>query len=307
MDNEIGTIYEFGTFRLDAKARRLLRAGEPIAITSKVFDLLLMIVQSGGEVISKDDLIKRLWPDTIVEEHNLTQNISVLRKALGEAPTDHRYIVTVPGAGYRFIADVREIVERESSSTSEVATMNRKAAARSPLLRQAASRAFLALVIVLAAIASLSWVAGRSKRPDPIKSIAVFPFHPLDEESCHKQLAVAMADALTTRLLQVGEVKVSPTGDVLKHGCSQKDLASIGREMGVDALLEGKIQKDGDRIRITVQLLRAEDGSAIWGEKFYTEFTDRFSLQDAVSEQIVRALTPQFIAARTVSRFGADF
>jgi DNA-binding winged helix-turn-helix (wHTH) protein len=104
-------VYEFGAFRLDAVKRLLWRAGEPVPLTSKSFETLLALVESQGEILDKGALLDRVWPDTIVEEKNLTINISALRKALGESPQEHRYIVTVPGRGYRFVAEVRDVTE----------------------------------------------------------------------------------------------------------------------------------------------------------------------------------------------------
>src|SRR5918911_127914 len=98
--------YEFGPFRIDAAKRLLLREGEALALTPKAFDTLLALVERAGQLVTKDELMSRLWPDTFVEEGSLTRNISALRKALGEHPREHRYIVTVPGQGYRFVARV---------------------------------------------------------------------------------------------------------------------------------------------------------------------------------------------------------
>ena len=116
---------EFGPFRLDPLKRLLLRNGEAVSITPKAFDLLLALVESGGEVVSKDDLMKRVWPDSFVEEGNLTYNVSMLRKALGERTREHQYIVTVPGRGYRFVANLNEVLgvdeeptDRHSESSS---------------------------------------------------------------------------------------------------------------------------------------------------------------------------------------------
>ena len=99
--------FDFGPFRADPMRRVLLRDSEPVSITAKVFDTLLLLVENHGQLLAKDELLKRLWPDRIVEEASLTQNIAVLRKILGESPGEHQYIVTVPGRGYRFVAPVR--------------------------------------------------------------------------------------------------------------------------------------------------------------------------------------------------------
>ncbi len=110
MSQQTERIYVFGPFRVNAVKRLLLRDDESVPITSKVFDTLLVLVEHSGEVLQKDQLMKALWPDTCVEENNLTQHVSMLRKALGERASDHRYIVTVPGRGYKFAADVSQVL-----------------------------------------------------------------------------------------------------------------------------------------------------------------------------------------------------
>jgi DNA-binding winged helix-turn-helix (wHTH) protein len=105
------SLCEFGSYRLDLERRLLLQGDEPVQLPAKALDTLVALIQRRGEVVSKDDLMKAVWPDSFVEEANLSQNIFILRKALGETAQDHRYIVTVPGRGYRFIANVREISE----------------------------------------------------------------------------------------------------------------------------------------------------------------------------------------------------
>src|ERR1700686_2590272 len=112
MSEETNRFYEFGPFRIDTARQLLLRDGQPVPLTSKAFETLLALVQRGEQLVSKDELMKLLWPDTFVEESNLTQHISMLRKALGESPQDHRYIVTMPGRGYRFAQKVRELSDR---------------------------------------------------------------------------------------------------------------------------------------------------------------------------------------------------
>src|SRR5262249_34990106 len=108
-------LYEFGPFRVDAQREILLRAGEPVPLTPKTFQILLVLVRHSQQVVTKDDLMKAVWPDTFVEEANLSRNIFMLRKALGESPQDRRYIVTVPGRGYRLAEDVRLAPEHELS------------------------------------------------------------------------------------------------------------------------------------------------------------------------------------------------
>src|SRR5215510_777833 len=111
--------YEFGPFQIDTVKRLLLRDGEPVALKAKCFETLLVLVEARGQVLDKDELMRRIWPDTIVEESNLTGYISALRKALGENPQEHRYIVTVPGRGYSFVAEAKEVCEESVELTPQ--------------------------------------------------------------------------------------------------------------------------------------------------------------------------------------------
>lgn len=116
---QLPCIYEFGPFRVDAVKRLLLREDQTVQLTPKCFDILLALVESSGKIVDKDELMKRVWPDSFVEEGNLTYNISILRKALGERAGEHQYIVTVPGRGYRFVASVRESQPGPDQADSE--------------------------------------------------------------------------------------------------------------------------------------------------------------------------------------------
>src|ERR1035438_2672327 len=116
-DPKTKEIYEFGPFRVDPEKETVLRAGEAVSITPKTFQILLVLIRKNKEIVTKDDLMKTVWPDTFVEEANLSRNIFMLRKALGETAQDHRYIVTVPGQGYRLAEDVRMVRSRTSPSS----------------------------------------------------------------------------------------------------------------------------------------------------------------------------------------------
>src|SRR5262245_7785248 len=117
--NPILKQYEFGPFRLDPAERRLLREGETVSLSPKVFDLLLVLVRRNGAILDKEELLSAVWPDTIVEENNLSVNISALRKALGEGPNEHTYIETLPRRGYRFVAPVRELNDQDREAPSQ--------------------------------------------------------------------------------------------------------------------------------------------------------------------------------------------
>ena len=201
MSEQQARFMEFGPFRLDVVRRRLLNEGRAVPLTSKVFDTLLALVEGGGEVVEKEDLMKKVWPDSFVEEGNLTQNISVLRKTLGESPGAHRYIVTVPRVGYRFVAGVKRLSPDTSPPTAAPTEVTASA-------------------------------------PDP--SLAVLPFRLLAHAGGEDEyLGLGMADALITRLSNIRRLVVRPTSAVLKYASPSQDPAAAGRELQVGPVLKG--------------------------------------------------------------------
>ncbi len=256
--------------------------------------MLLVLIQNRGKVLSKDELMKELWSDTVVEENNLTVIISALRKALNENPQEHRYIVTIPGRGYSFVADVRENPEDGSDQAPEEERRGRPSGTTQqlpPFWR----RIFLVglpLMILIAVSASLYllYKTRQSEKEMPVRTIAVLPFRNLGGDSGNEYLSLGMADALITRLGNLRQVITRPTSAVLKYSGSGIDPLAAGKELAVEALIDGRIQKLDDRIRVTVQLIRVRDGQPLWSEKFDEKFTNLFALEDSISEQVVRAL-----------------
>lgn len=329
MSRQARHLYEFGPFQIDAAERLLLRDGETVPLTPKAFDLLLVLVENRGHLLEKDELMQRLWPDTFVEETNLSNNISLLRKALGDDAGEHRYIETVPRRGYRFIAGVTGrsdetaelIVEARIKSTltleqeheCDLARTDRTGAAESsaPTARSSERHArtvWLGVaaclaVIGLALIAHRLWLKSEALptaaerpagvEPISIKTIAVLPFKPLVAGSRDEALEIGMAETLITKLSGMRTVVVRPLGPVRKYVSLDQDPIAAGRELGVESVLDGTIQKSGDRIRATVRLVRVGDGNQLWADKFDEKLTDLFAVQDSISERVAAALAVQ--------------
>src|SRR5215471_7383688 len=233
-------IYEFDEFRLDANRRLLLREGRPLTLTPRVFDTLLYFVQHANRLILKDELMRAIWADSFVEENNLSQNVSTLRRALG----NRCYILTVPGSGYRFATDIKTIDVRE------------KQASPAPELR----------------------------------TIAVLPFKPIVEQSRDESLELGMADTLIARLSSSGKLIVRPLSSVRRYTGLEQDPQAAGRELGVESVLDGSLQRSADRIRITARLINVSDGTSLWVGTFDENATDVFAVQDAISEKVSTAL-----------------
>lgn len=247
--------YEFGSFRMLPAERLLLQAGKPVSVTPKVFDTLLVFVRHSGHLLSKDELLRMIWDDSIVEPSNLSQNIFVLRKILGESLHDHRFLVTIPTRGYVFVAKVTEIFDEHPASDVPCAG------------------------------------GGDEQKMDTPLSLAVLPFTLLTpRESGDYFDEVGIADTLITKLSKLRRVLVRPTSAILKYAGAKQDALSAGRELRVDVVLAGTIQRMGERVRFNVQLIRVADGHACWGEQFNEKFSDVFAVQDRFAEHLVEVL-----------------
>jgi DNA-binding winged helix-turn-helix (wHTH) protein/TolB-like protein/thioredoxin-like negative regulator of GroEL len=316
MNRQDRHLYEFGQFRLNTSKRALTRDGALVPLTAKVFDLLLVLVQNSGQVIEKDELLSAVWSDTIVEEGNLNRNISTLRKALGEDPNEHHYIVTVPKRGYQFVAEVTQLSEsHEEAILPATMPSPADAAEERALNNQAAEPAYQEVdealkldlpgvekgwatrrrsiaataLVLLAVTIGLGWYFSSREPTSNIKSIAVLPLKTIGS-SDDEHLGLGIADTLIYRLSALKELNVRSTSAVMKYSQGDYDAAAAGRALNVEGVLEGSIQQDNDRIRINLRLLKVRDGSSVWAGKFDEKFTDLLAVQDSISEQVTRAL-----------------
>jgi DNA-binding winged helix-turn-helix (wHTH) protein/TolB-like protein/tetratricopeptide (TPR) repeat protein len=320
-----GPIYEFGDFRLDT-AKRLLRRldGAAVPLTPRVFETLLYMVEHHGIVLDKERLMEAVWPDSIVEENNLSQNISTLRRIFGETPGSHSYIVTVPGRGYRFVAEVTEQIDNGSATveadqaTRPTSQENRteagtgKGGQRLPG-KTGGPLALAVLGVIVLATAFLArgpsvvWLkknrigdalpgTSAGKVPETVHSIAVLPFSPLGVETNNELLGLGMADAIIGKMSKLKRVVVLPTSSISKYADRAVDPIPTGRALGVDVVLTGTVQRSGDHVRVTVQLVNVGSGRTVWSERFDQMFTDIFGIQDSISDGVARSLVLNFTA-----------
>ena len=301
--------YSFGDFRIDTSARQLLRLDEtPVALTPRVFDTLLLLVENGGKIVSKDALLAAIWPNRVVEENNLTQNISTLRRVLGASARDHRYILTEPGRGYRFVEPVHRSTP-PSGATDSGATG--QALEPTPILRASAveisptasvpapnarslQRPVLiaAGLIALASVSIIGWLWPTHAvvaLPTPV--LAVLPFKPLQPNAHNEVLQWGMADTLITKLSTNPHVVVRSLDAVRRSAHAHEDPIAAGSALHASFVLEGYIQRQGDRVRINTRLLAVPGGAALWTDTFDANFSDVFALQDAIAEKVAAALS----------------
>jgi DNA-binding winged helix-turn-helix (wHTH) protein/TolB-like protein len=300
--------YEFGPFRLDANRHRLLRRGEVVPLPPKAIEILTVLIQNPGKLLERKDLMHAVWPDTIVEDANLTVAVSQLRKALNQNGDTGEFIQTIPRVGYRFVADIREVVEKRAPLITEkpavlhsgietkdpVATEPQRATHLRRWNRTPAVATFL--VLTLAAVALFVYEA-RSHHPEPAflpikpKTLAVLPFQLAGLDNAEDEyLGPGISDSLNTRLSRIKQFAVRPTSSVLRFNSSGQNALEAGRKLAVDGVIEGRIERVNDRVRVTARFWRVSDGVLLWTDSFDEQFTSLFAVEEYISRQVAQAL-----------------
>lgn len=299
--------YTFGDYRLDVTRHSLYcsPADTWTPLTPRVFDTLLYLVQHPDEVLDKERMMAAIWPDVVVEPNNLDQNVSTLRQALGERGGKQRYIVTVRGRGYRFAAPVTELGASGPADGGEIAPSPSGESAgvardqggmrRRTIMRKGAALAALAAVVAIGALLFLNRDNGEAMTlSSQAHTLAVLPFRPLAGTDRNESLELGMAETLIMRL-NGPHLSVSPLSSVRRFADPGEDAVLAGRALGVDAVLEGHLQRDGDRLRVSARLVNVEDGRQLWAERYHENFTDIFLVQDTIAAKVWAALTPDLI------------
>ena len=279
--------YEFGPFRLDVRRRLLLREEGAVPITPKALETLLALVERRGRVVEKGELMRLLWPDTAVEEANLTQSVFLVRKALGESSGEQRFIATAPRRGYRFVAHVRE-VPTEPEPGHDAPGREPVGGRRGVRLGRRPFRWALRVAIAVAAIAVTAWLRAPVHRVGAIRSLAVLPLHNLSGEADDEYFADGLTDALVTDLGSVSALRVISRQSVMRYRGSPKPLPEIARELGVDAVIEGSVLRAGGRLRLTAQLVDGSSDRQVWADSFDRNLADTLKLQGELARLVAR-------------------
>ncbi len=280
--------YHFEQFVVDVARQRLLGAdGEPIVLTQTAFDVLLCLLENRTRIVSKDDLIRAAWPRGFVEENNLNQAISVLRKALGDRRVGPRFIETISSRGYRFVADVRVDVEApEPGATVPSAVSTDVAAVReSWFLRRKVRYIAAAVAIGVAAI-----FVAVTLLPVAEKTIAVLPFVNASSDPENEYFAEGMTEEILNLLSGVQGLRVTSRTSSFSFKGKQMDLATLARQLGVSYVVEGSVRKDGNRVRVTAQLIDVAGDTQLWSGRYERKQDDVFAIQADVSGQIAKVL-----------------
>ena len=284
--------YQFGPFSLDPVKRRLLRDGAVVRLTPKAFETLLALVQERGKTIEKDELLNKVWAGVAVEENNLNQSITALRKSLGDSRHESQYIATIPGVGYRFVADVKEVDGDESVTETPAAAPESR-----PVTRTRALRYALLVIVPLVLAAVVYALLNREKPVAAVSSIMVLPLENLSGDPSQEYFADGLTDALIGDLAKIGSLHVISRTSSMHYKGTKKSLPAIAAEMKVDAIVEGTVQRSGDRVVIRAQLIHAPTDRHLWVQTYERPIRDVLDLQSEIAQTIAQTVQIQMTAA----------
>jgi len=296
------TFVRFGTFEADLEAGELRRAGRRVPLQARPFQILAVLLEHPGELVTRQSLRERLWPaDVFVDfDHSLNTSIRKLRGALGDEASTPRFVETVDRRGYRFIAPVTPAGDAADRPVSAAPASPLASDARMPAVsgvsrRWLAGALTIAIAVIVVAVVSVRRSA--SSVGAAVTSIAVLPFHPLQLDERDQYLGIGIADAVITRLSTLQQVIVRPTAAVRKYADPAQDPLAAGRELRVDAVLEGSIQRLDGRVRVTARLVRTADGHALWSGQIDEKISDLLNLEDAIAGRTASAVLSTLTAS----------
>lgn len=304
--------YRFADFTLDLARRRLSGNGQDtLPLTGRAFDVLAYLLLNRERMVSKRELMDAVWPQAVVEENNLTQAISVLRRVLGDSRETPQFIATIAGRGYQFVGQARPVSEAAPEADAVVMppAVSRVETAPAPPPEappvQAASppvpvthpaklsrRGLLAGAgaAAVATVAGAAWLLRPRPAPRLPASIAVLPFKPLLGNAGNAAIEIGVAELLINRLSNLPDLVVKPLSSVRRYAAAEQDPLQAGRALGVAAVLDGYVQIEQGNVRLTARLLDVASGQSLWAGNYTETLGDFFAVQDSLVTQLVNAL-----------------
>jgi TolB-like protein/DNA-binding winged helix-turn-helix (wHTH) protein/cytochrome c-type biogenesis protein CcmH/NrfG len=309
----VTNLYNFGQFVLDPGKRTLSHADSPVSLTPKAFDVLTFLVQNPNRLVTKEELLQAVWGDTFVEEGNLKQYISHLRKALGDNSEDPRLIVTIARKGYQFTANVSvaEAADTRRQAPVQVPTTESSRADTQPILDLPANAILSkaawprwkaavvgASAVLLAVVGFASWRHFRTT--GPVKSekvmLAVLPFENLTGDPNNEYLADGLTDEMISQLGRLNPEHLGVIARTSVMGYKHRDerLDQIGRDLSVQYVLENSLRESGNRVRLTTQLIQLRDQTHLWSQDYDYPAKDILTIEDDVARAVARQIRLRF-------------
>jgi TolB-like protein/DNA-binding winged helix-turn-helix (wHTH) protein/Flp pilus assembly protein TadD len=309
----------FAVFEVDLRAGELTKRGLRIRLQEQPFQVLAMLLERPGELVTREELREKIWGQTVVDfDHGLNKAINKIREALGDSAENPRFVETVARRGYRFLADLTPVdtaADRQPEHKTEglvpPADSHRVEVADADVPPKRPHRTYvrmgLGLGLVLVLAAALSWILYSQSQSSPnIRSLAVLPLESLSGDASQDYFADGMTDALITDLAQISALRVISRTSTMTYKRVRKPLPEIARELNVEAVVEGTVSRSGERVRITAQLIQVPDERHLWAQSFEGDLKNTIALQDSVArtiaEQIQVTLKPQEEAALNKSK-----
>src|ERR1700674_2502026 len=290
----------FGVFEADPRLGELTKHGKRLPLQEQPFQLLAMLLERPGELVSREELRAKIWPQTIVDfDHGLNKAISKIRDALGDSAENPRFIETVARRGYRFLADVAVVQDGPPQSAAGDAAVQADAgplarpeagtSSRRP--RRALAWRLFGFGLALVVAAALSWILYTSRNSAPtIRSLAVLPLKNLSGDVSQDYFTDGMTEELITQLGQISALRVISSTSVMLYKDVDKPLAEIARELSVQAVVEGSVLRSGDRVRISAQLIRVPADEQMWARSYEGDLRDTLALQSEVAQAIAEQI-----------------
>jgi TolB-like protein/DNA-binding winged helix-turn-helix (wHTH) protein/Tfp pilus assembly protein PilF len=296
-------VIRFATFEVNLRTGEIRKAGMKLKLGGVAFRVLAILLEQPGELVTRDELQKQLWPDTFVDiDHSLNAAINKIREVLGDSAESPRYVETVPRRGYRFIGSVT--FNGIAPPVPESCTLNPLGAVPEWSPRRSAVR----VVSILATVALLAigaiWVYRNNVHVPKIQSLVVLPLENLSRDPEQEYFAEGITDELTAEIAKLSGLHVISRTSALHYRQTTKTLPQIAEELHVDAVIEGTVQRSGDRVRVIAQLIEARTDRHLWAESYERDVRDIFGLESevasAIAHEIQLKLTPSEHARLTV-------
>jgi TolB-like protein/DNA-binding winged helix-turn-helix (wHTH) protein/Tfp pilus assembly protein PilF len=295
-------VHRFGVFEVDFAAGELRKSGMRQNLSGQPFEVLRILLEHPHEVVTREELRRHLWPDNTFVDYDLALKrvINRLRDALGDSADNPRFIETIPRKGYRFIAPVSTNgAERKVAELQAQDTINRPSQSnRRRELRIVLGLGAVVILLVLSfSVSRFRWQRSTPGSASQIHSLAVLPLQNLSADPAQEYFSDGMTDALITDLAQIGSVRVISRTSSMQYKQTKKSLPEIAHELNVDGIIEGTVQRSGDRVRITAQLIYGPSDKHLWARSYEEDLRDVFTLQTNVAsdiaQQVQAKLTPK--------------
>ena len=300
---KLGSTVRFGVFDADFRTQELRKQGVRVKLPQQSFQILQMLLEQPGELVTRDQLRQALWPgDTFVDfDHGVNNSIKRIRDALGDSAESPRYIETLPRLGYRFVAPVETqnsadsgttVLGSETSSSGATRTKVKGAprgyGIRAKVLASAVVAAVTLLVIISMTSVREPWLGHRS--PPRIRSLAVLPLVNLSSDAGQDYFTDGMTEELTTDLGKISALRVISRTSAMQYKGTKKSLLEVARELNVDAIVEGTVARSGSHVRITANLIQASPEKHLWAESYESEVGDALRVQGQLSQAVAREI-----------------